>query len=231
VLFSRGDVASFINQNFEPAWETVRPVPIVTIDFGSGTVLTRTLHGNIATYVCTPDANVIDILPGVYEPIAYLDRLTRLHSIAQTIAKLRESDGEQGLANYHRWWAAALARVSDPTASPMRDISKADIEGFTKLALLAQLRTESTVARTDATPRGTSADLANWNLLQEDTRLNEVVRRRQIHSELASRPRVRPEALVKWLYKEVMHLDLDDAYLGLTKTLFDGYPFDDQAVR
>jgi hypothetical protein len=37
--------------------------------------------------------------------------------------------------------------------------------------------------------------------------------------------------LVKWLYKEVLHLDLDDPYLGLQTTLFDGYPFDDRVDR
>ena len=230
-MFSRDDVANFINQNFEAAWESVRPVPIVSINFGNGTVVTRTLHGNIASYICTQEGQVIDILPGVYEPTVYLDRLTRLHPIAHRIANLPESEGEKILASYHRWWAEALASLSESATAPKMDISKADIEGFAKFKLLAQLRTESEAARTDTTPRGMSGDLANWNLLKDDTRLNEIVRRRQIHAELCSRPLVRPETLVKWLYKEVLHADLDDPYLGLSKTLFDGYPFDDQANR
>ena len=34
-----------------------------------------------------------------------------------------------------------------------------------------------------------------------------------------------PAALTKWLYKEVLHADLDDPYLGLGPALFASYPF------
>ena len=75
MLFSDDHVAALINNRFEAAWESVRPVPLVTINFGNGHVLTRTLNGNIATYVCTADGKMLDVLPGVYEPTTYLDRL------------------------------------------------------------------------------------------------------------------------------------------------------------
>ena len=75
MLFSNEKVAAFINNNFEPAWESVRPVPIVRIDFGEGAVVTRTLNGNIATSVCTRDGLVLDVLPGIYQPDAYLEQL------------------------------------------------------------------------------------------------------------------------------------------------------------
>ena len=70
MLFSQDRVADFINANFEPAWESVRPVPVVRIDFGNGTVLTRTLHGNILTSVCTADGKVLDALPVIYTEAA-----------------------------------------------------------------------------------------------------------------------------------------------------------------
>jgi hypothetical protein len=74
VLFSQERVADFVNQSFEPVWESVRPVPIVHIDFGNGNVLTRTLHGNILTSICTPDSFVVDALPGIYREAEYLSR-------------------------------------------------------------------------------------------------------------------------------------------------------------
>ena len=83
MLFSKDEIADSINKNFEPAWVSVRDVPIVRIDFGEGNVLTRTLHGNIATYVCSADGSVIDVLPGIYEPVQYkknLEQLARLHN-------------------------------------------------------------------------------------------------------------------------------------------------------
>jgi hypothetical protein len=77
VLFSSENVATFINNSFEPVWESVRPVPIVTIDFGNGEKITRTLHGNIATYLCNAQGTVFDILPGIYEPKEYQNQLSQ----------------------------------------------------------------------------------------------------------------------------------------------------------
>ena len=76
-MFSSDSVASYINAAFEPVWESVRPVPIVTIDFGNGEKITRTLHGNIATYLCNAQGTVYDILPGIYEPTEYLKQLNQ----------------------------------------------------------------------------------------------------------------------------------------------------------
>jgi hypothetical protein len=66
---------------------------------------------------------------------------------------------------------------------------------------------------------------ANWNLLSEDTRLNETVRRRQIHEMLANAGLVKPDQVKKRIYKEVLHADLEDPYLGLGNLLFANYPF------
>ena len=61
--------------------------------------------------------------------------------------------------------------------------------------------------------------------LREDTQLNETVRRRQIHAMLASKGLIRPREIAKPIYKEVLHADLDDPYLGLGNILFANYPF------
>ena len=81
MLFSDEAVARFLNDNFEPVWQSVRPVPIVTIDFGNGTKVTRTLHGNVATLICTADGEVLDALPGIYAPQAFVERLEELKTL------------------------------------------------------------------------------------------------------------------------------------------------------
>jgi hypothetical protein len=68
-------------------------------------------------------------------------------------------------------------------------------------------------------------DLASWNLLEEDSRLNETLRRRLIHDMLARETLVRPAQIRKRVYKEALHCDLDDPYLGLGSALFANYPF------
>src|SRR5262249_53179568 len=74
-------------------------------------------------------------------------------------------------------------------------------------------------------------DVANWKVLAEDTQLNETVRRQQIHEMLAASGLVGPEKLTRHLYKEVLHADLDDPYLGLGDALFAHYPFSKEDKR
>src|SRR5262249_30415126 len=58
-----------------------------------------------------------------------------------------------------------------------------------------------------------------------DTQVNETVRRRRVHDELAGRGRVRPEEIKHWLFKYVLKADLDDPLLGLGEVLNRNYPF------
>jgi len=46
-----------------------------------------------------------------------------------------------------------------------------------------------------------------------------------LHELLAGTGLVKPAALTKRLYKDVLHFDLDDPYLGLGDLLFGNYPF------
>src|SRR5205807_5410465 len=86
----------------------VREVPIIRIDFGKGRVVTRTLHGNILTSVCTPDGLLLDALPGIYTEDGYLSALDRLRVVAGD-ARTRPADQRDGWARaYHRREAQAL---------------------------------------------------------------------------------------------------------------------------
>jgi hypothetical protein len=228
VLFSNDLVANNVNRFFEPAWETVRPVPIVRIDFGNGNVLTRTLHGNIATYACTADGQVLDILPGIYQAPAYLEKLQQFRLLANFVDQQGPAKRDARLREYHEAQVQALKEQKVPpqfmNAAPP---TKAIIESRIKAVLVAN-------PQPAPAPRGEGAadvklgnkeDVANWKELAEDTQINETVRRRQIHEHLAVKDSVRPEQVTKWLYKEVLHADLDDPYLGLGNVLFAGYPF------
>jgi hypothetical protein len=226
VLFSRNDIAQFINNSFEPVWESVRPVPIVRIDFGNGTTLTRTLHGNIATSVCLSDGQLLDALPGVYQPEAYLFALDQLKLLAQYVSMATPEKSAARLREYHETQANALAKTGVPgRLIDVSRMSKARIESSIKLVLQSSPATEkrpTTVERPAALPL---EDLASWSLLAEDTRINETQRRRLIHEKLAAAGPVRPASVTKWMYKEVLHADLDDPYLGLGNLLFASYPF------
>lgn len=70
-LYANKDVSEFLRNNFILHWESVRPVPRVTIDFGDGRKLERTLTGNSAHHVLASDGTPLDVLPGLYSPLAF----------------------------------------------------------------------------------------------------------------------------------------------------------------
>ena len=55
--------------------------------------------------------------------------------------------------------------------------------------------------------------------LAQDTARIEAEHRLVIHDRLAQYNAVWPEQIKKWLYKEVLHADLTDPYLGLGDAL------------
>jgi hypothetical protein len=243
VLFSKDRVADYVNANFEPAWESVRPVPLVRIDFGNGNVLTRTLHGNILTSVCTADGLVLDALPGIYAEDTYLDRLDQLRLLARYAQAVLGDARVARVQTYHRTQADLLAR--DQT--PARFVQAKRIAPITKMAIewpMEVVLVSANVAATMASewpnhavapapaaepparnPPAAKEEVTGWRELAEDTRLNESTRRRQIHELLADAGLVRPEKVMRPIYKDVLQADLDDPYLGLGKTLFETYPF------
>jgi len=236
-LFSRDDVAAFVNKNFEPVWQSVRPVPIVRIDFGNGTVLTRTLHGNIATYVGTADGQVLDLLAGIYTPAVYVQRLQQFRLLANYADQQGPAQRVERLRAYHKGQLEALRKdTTPPVLVNVADMSKRMIEGGIKAMLVTPDRAQVLSARdvrraAPGDPGLASADdLATWKALVQDTEANESVRRRQVHQLLASASPATSAALTKRVYKDILHADLDDPYLGLGSSLFAGYPFkDDQS--
>jgi hypothetical protein len=232
VLFSQERVATYINQTFEPVWESVRPVPIVRIDFGDGNVLTRTLHGNILTSVCTADGQMLDGLPGIYEEQTYLDQLNQLRLLAAATAKLPADKRDGWVKRYHQRQAALLQKNQPAEQfvekAKVVPITKAKIERPVEIVLQAPTPQQAAEPAQPAQEKAATVvkeDAVLWKALLEDTKLNESTRRRQIHELLADKGLVKPEKVLKPIYKEVLHADLDDPYLGLGKTLFANYPF------
>ncbi|MSU76837.1 MAG: hypothetical protein EXS16_01955 [Gemmataceae bacterium] len=214
MLFSREDVAAFVNKHFEPAWEMVRPVPIVRIDFGNGTVATRTLHGNVASYVCDADGQVVDILPGIYTPTAYTSALERPRALAEALSALQVQPQLTRLREYHR---AAAQRLL--VAQPRPGDGLVPLDPGKKTIERPVERIVIPAAPSSRRPR-TAAELANWQPLVADTLVNETQRRRQIHERLALAERQRPDQIKPWLYRDVLHADLADPYLGLGDDFF-----------
>src|SRR5262249_41975773 len=158
--------------------------PIVHVDFGKGNVITRTLHGNIATYVCTAEGEVLDVLPGIYVPDAYVAQLEQLRLLARYVDQDGRDHRHAKLIAYHRDQAVTLGRGGPANVLKRPDASKAAIERNIKVAL--RPGTPSSTERPNLPADLTAIeDVAQWKELAEDTRVNERVRRRLIHELLS----------------------------------------------
>ena len=240
MLFSSSEVAQYISETFEPAWESLRPAPLVTLDFGNGRTVKRTLQGNVATYVCGSDGTVYDVLPGIYTPKIYRAELEACQLLFTSIRPA--TDVAARLSEYHTAQAKVLGLADQPPS--MQAIAKtggggkggfggggggqagagfqgnfAGIEGPTTRVIMG--RTEHSPPAINA-PKGPLADRPELIL---DAQVNERIRRRSIHERLASPVAVCPDELKKWLFKDVLHADIDDPLLGLGATLNENYPF------
>lgn len=242
MLFSRKSIADFINARFEPTWQSVRPSALVRIDFGNGKTITRTLNGNIATYVCLPDGRVLDVIPGIYDPDAYLARLNEATKLARWVAR-QGSKTENIIKGYHSAQAKSLRETKEAKMIVLtRGRSILGIEASMKLVLKSSLRGTASgriasgriVAehrpRKDAPydlPENLGSRVGELrpSMLKKDATYNETVRRIKVHDHLAKHAATKPPEMTKWLYKNVLDTDLDDPYLGLGKVLFSDYPF------
>jgi hypothetical protein len=74
-LYANKALSAYLRDGYILHWQTVRSAPRITIDFGDGRKLERTITGNSIHYILDPDGNVIDALPGLYGPQAFLRHL------------------------------------------------------------------------------------------------------------------------------------------------------------
>jgi hypothetical protein len=340
VLFSSSEVAKQINANLEPVWESVRPAPMVTIDFGNGHVVRRTLQGNVATYVCGPNGSVYDVLPGIYTPDIYREQLTELRKLADSLRHVTATRGaatftERMRANwtlahrlreYHKLREAKLsaptvvqtitpeftslkltgdaARQYAPRPQPAFSSFSGSLPGnfsstfsgtYSGVGFGFQPQPQpitpqmQSTARTGGSLKGggfmpsggfgniggfqfsgfpppgiggvmgqpfsgiegplarvivgaprpamiatpPAGPLASRPELKLDAEVNERIRRKAVHAHLAPLGLVQPADIKKWLFKEVLHADLDDPKLGLSELLDSNYPFveEDRALK
>jgi hypothetical protein len=120
-LYSNKDISDFLRVNYILHWQSVRPVPRVTIDFGDGRKLERTLTGNSAHYVLASDGTPLDVLPGLYSPLAFRQWLWDLRTFQLDCAKLSASERPAKLQQFHslrcdelvRRWDADIQRLGD----------------------------------------------------------------------------------------------------------------------
>jgi hypothetical protein len=118
-LYPNVEISKLLQNRFILHWESVRPVPKVTIDFGDGRKLERTITGNSIHYILDASGRPIDAIPGLYSPKEFLRQLQQAEVAVKNYSKLKPSDRESYLRKYHSdrlnsiqtQWIADLSRL------------------------------------------------------------------------------------------------------------------------
>lgn len=127
-LYPNAAVSQLLRDRFILFWQSERPVPKVTIDFGDGRKLEQTLTGNSIHYVLDSDGRPIEAIPGLYSPQAFMENLKEADKLFQS---LRGINGDLNLRSelltkFHRDryakleknWRSDLTRLRLP-AQPL----------------------------------------------------------------------------------------------------------------
>lgn len=210
-LYSNPAINAYLRDNFILHWKSVRPVPRVTIDYGDGRKLERTLTGNSIHYILDAEGRPVDALPGLYGPGAFLNGLAKAETVVKECAGKDDASRALILSGYHansikaintNWLAdikstggkvpprteARLSGTGPPSAT------EAGVGAVTKAVVELDIVASVTA---DTRALGALTDLAAWEkiamLHAEDARLDHtsvaLIRRQTPYArELADRP-------------------------------------------
>jgi len=129
-LYANEEVRKVLRDRFILHWESVRPVPKVTIDFGDGRKLERTLTGNSIHYVLDVDGRVIDALPGLYGPKAFLRGLEEAERTMNEAFTATKPSVEVGRAAFVRDYHERKAK--EILAAWQRDLTELGVTDASK---------------------------------------------------------------------------------------------------
>ncbi len=107
-LYANREVADLMRDRFVLHWKSVRPVPRVTIDFGDGRKVERTLTGNSIHYILDSRGRPVEALPGLYGPGAFQRGLIQAEQVAKAFGRLEPKDWPGRIRNYHARQLAAV---------------------------------------------------------------------------------------------------------------------------
>ena len=106
-LYANADVSKYLREHFVLHWSSERPVPVVSIDFGDGRKVTRTITGNSVHYVLDSQGRVVDALPGLYGAQTFVAALQRAEPIAKDSGR---SDARRHAELMDNWHSLELAQ-------------------------------------------------------------------------------------------------------------------------
>lgn len=102
VLYPNAEISQYLRDNYVLHWRSIRPAPRITIDFGDGRKIERTITGNSIHYILDPDGEVIDALPGLYSPLAFKKYLTQANEMNSALSSIPTERHALALMKYRK---------------------------------------------------------------------------------------------------------------------------------
>jgi hypothetical protein len=231
VLYSNEQVSQALRERFILHWQSVRPAPRITIDFGDGRKIERTVTGNSIHYILDANGLVIDALPGLYGPAAFLRSLSVSEEAFHQSAKAGDDKLTQSLPEYHRDrlnkgnldWLQDTQRIGGKIPEGIVIRKQADGTPAIEITSLTVTKTMTEASFLRAMTAGTDAigaitDEAAWNKIaklhlvdaQLDARSVGLIQRQTQNVFLADAAKIKPEiALAKLIQKLEFSIALD----------------------
>ena len=178
VLYSNAEVSAYLRQHYVLHWQSVRPVPKVTIDYGDGRKLERTLTGNSIHYVLDLQGRPVDALPGLYGPRAFHRALGIAESLVQQLAGKNDAERDAILQGYHdeqrsriaREWIRDINQTGGKVPAGFRVDASGGAQGIAPLAM-TKAATERPILRATADAAtealGQVTDEAAWKKIAQ----------------------------------------------------------------
>ncbi|MAI31726.1 MAG: hypothetical protein CBE00_03770 [Planctomycetaceae bacterium TMED240] len=123
ILYTDPYIAKLLQQHFILHWQSVRDVPIVTIDFGDGRKLRQPMLGNSVHLAVTGEGRVIDALPGLVTPTDFGRWAKSIIELHKTCLSLPATDFQQHLQLWHQNRAKQRREQSELTIRFDQEVS------------------------------------------------------------------------------------------------------------
>jgi hypothetical protein len=107
-LYSHPEIAQLLRDKYILHWQSVRPVPKITIDFGDGRKVQQTITGNSIHYILDKDGRPIDALPGLYAPQAFKHHLIQGAEFVAKYHQLAAEKQTKAIKQYHQTQLTSL---------------------------------------------------------------------------------------------------------------------------
>ena len=123
-LYANQRVSGILRDRFVLHWKSERPVPKVTIDFGDGRKLERTITGNSIHYVLDSTGRPVEALPGLYGSGVFIRWLEQSEQLVRALAGMDPGVRDAALKQHHAgmWqaiesqWRAELTGAGLPAS-------------------------------------------------------------------------------------------------------------------